>query len=141
VRPPPERAEVWSALSALYLDTEHDEGALRWVAARLARSPYTVAELREIDVWEVAPVVLANVYVVAGAWAGFDERWLRRECGRRWARPRWVRRVAAALGWRRVVRRTSAFYWARLEPLIDAERGASGGGPSAGSPAAPPGVA
>jgi hypothetical protein len=118
----PERVAVWLLLSELYLDTEHDERALRWMARELARSPYGVPELREIELWEVAPVVLPNVCSAAGVWDGFDPGWLEAECRRRAAgRSLWLR-LAALCGWRRLVRRTTAAYWARLEPLIHAER-------------------
>lgn len=118
----PERVAVWLLLSELYLDTEHDELALRGLARELARSPYSVPELREIEVWEVAPVVLPNLFVVAGVWDGFEPAWLEAECRRRATRRSLGLRVAGRLGWQRWVRRARASYWRRLEPLIVAER-------------------
>lgn len=116
------RAIVWQILSELYLDTEHDERDLQRMAERLARSRYDLAELREIETWEVAPVVIPNLFSVAGVWAGFDTDWLRSQCSRRHAAPTWRRHVASALGWRRLVRWATGDYWMRLGPMIDAER-------------------
>jgi hypothetical protein len=35
-----------------------------------------MSQLRDIYLFEVAPVVFPNQLVVAGEWAGFDEEWL-----------------------------------------------------------------
>lgn len=117
-----ERVAAWRLLAELYLDTEHDERALRRLARELARSPYSVPELREIEAWEVAPVVLPNLFAVAGVWDGFDPAWLEAACRRRATRRSLGLRVAGCLGWRRWVRRATASHWRRLEPLIVAER-------------------
>ncbi len=70
------RKPVWLAMSEFWLDTELEESDLVRIADTLAASEYSVAELENIYLWEVAPVVYLNTYVVAGAWAGFDEEWL-----------------------------------------------------------------
>lgn len=116
------RAGVWEILSELYLDTEHDALDLRRMAEQLAHSPYALAELHEIETWEVAPVVMPNLFSVAGAWSGFDTDWLLVQCSRRHTSPTWRRRAATALGWRRVVRWATGDYWVRLGPMIDAAR-------------------
>ncbi|MGV3709414.1 MAG: DUF7079 family protein [Gemmatimonas sp.] len=118
-----ERVAVWIVLAQLYLDTAHDELDLQRIARELARSPFSVAELREIEVWEVAPVVLWNVMIPAGVWDAFDSAWLAAECGRRARRRSWWLRVAVGVGWRRVVAGVTGVQWGRITPVIGLERG------------------
>ena len=70
------RKPVWAALSELWLDTELTQDDLQRIAGVMKRSGYSVPQLREIYLFEVAPVVFPNLLVVAGEWAGFDEEWL-----------------------------------------------------------------
>jgi hypothetical protein len=42
----------------------------------LSASGYPIGVLRDIYLFEVAPVVFGNLFVVAGAWSGFDDEWL-----------------------------------------------------------------
>lgn len=77
------RKPVWTALSELWLDTELEDGDLQRIAHVAAVSSYTVAELRDIYLYEVAPVVSPNLLAVAGEWAGFDEPWLHAEARKR----------------------------------------------------------
>jgi hypothetical protein len=60
----------------LWLDTELEEADLYRIAGVMKRSGYSVLQLREIYLFEVAPVVFPNLLTVAGEWAGFDEEWL-----------------------------------------------------------------
>jgi hypothetical protein len=77
------RRPVWLALSALYLDTEQTPAMRDADASRLARSPYTLDELRTILTEEVHPACAANLLSPAGEWAGFDEDWLQQRILRR----------------------------------------------------------
>jgi hypothetical protein len=120
--PADERLPVWRELAALYLDTEHDDAGLRYIAGVLAASPYSVAELREIELWEVAPVVWSNLIVPAGAWQGFDQRWLAAACARQAGRRSVALRLAVPLGFRRFVRWATNDYWQRLGPMIQRAR-------------------
>ncbi len=70
------RKPVWAALSELWLDTELTEDDLRRIAGAMEASGYPIGVLRDIYLYEVAPVVFPNLLVVAGEWAGFDEEWL-----------------------------------------------------------------
>jgi hypothetical protein len=70
------RMPVWAALSELWLDTELSHDDLKRIAGVMGSSGYSVAELRDIYLYEVAPVVFLNLLVVGGEWAGFDEQWL-----------------------------------------------------------------
>jgi hypothetical protein len=71
------RLPVWDAIADLFLDTVVDGSMLEHIAEELARSPFSVDELREIYLFEVAPVVHRNLKIVAGEWAGFGREWLR----------------------------------------------------------------
>ena len=116
------RRPVWYALSRLYLDTELDDGDLRQIAANLAPAPYSVAEIRDIELWEVAPVVYSNVVAVAGAWAGFDEDWIHAECEKRARRRGILLRAMVVLGFRRWVHSITDPEWARLGAMIESAR-------------------
>ena len=70
------RKPVWAALSELWLDTELTQDDLQRIAGVMKRSGYNVPQLRDIYLFEVAPVVFPNLLVVAGEWAGFDDEWL-----------------------------------------------------------------
>ncbi len=39
-----------------------------------------ISELKEIDLYEVFPVLKGNLINVAGEWNGFDEKWLKDAC-------------------------------------------------------------
>jgi hypothetical protein len=77
------RKPVWAALSELWLDTELEEGDLRRIAGVMKASGYPIGVLRDIYVYEIAPVVFGNLLTVAGEWAGFDHEWLFAEATRR----------------------------------------------------------
>ncbi len=70
------RKPVWTALSELWLDTELTDDDLQRIAEVMKRSGYGIPQLRDIHLFEVAPVVFPNLLTVAGEWAGFDEEWL-----------------------------------------------------------------
>jgi hypothetical protein len=71
------RLPVWDAIADLYLDTAIDERAIDYIARTLAASPFSLDELDAIYRYEVAPVVHANLKIVAGEWVGWGEEWLR----------------------------------------------------------------
>jgi len=70
------RRPVWEALSAFFLDTELDDAQLRDIANTLRASAYKIAELEDILVTEVAPLLYAHARSVAGAWSGFSAEWI-----------------------------------------------------------------
>lgn len=70
------RKPVWIALADLWLDTELQHYELRYIATVMKDSGYTLGELRNIYLYEVAPVVYQNLLSPAGEWAGFDQTWL-----------------------------------------------------------------
>ncbi|MDR2880545.1 MAG: hypothetical protein LBV29_01400 [Azoarcus sp.] len=72
------RKPVWTALSEFWLDTELDDNDLRRIARAAAASGYSVSELRDIYLYEIAPIVGPNLlpFGIQGEWVGFDEQWL-----------------------------------------------------------------
>jgi hypothetical protein len=113
------RQPVWSALSELWLDTELEEEDLRRIAGVMSQSGYRVDELREIYLYEVAPVVSPNLFSLAGEWAGFDEEWLFGEATRRARKQSFLLRAMVGLGigkW--VMTFGTERHWARLVELM-----------------------
>lgn len=73
------RKPVWTALSELWLDIELDDRSLSYIAKIMHESGYSIEELKQIYLHEVAPVVYGNMLTVTGAWSGFDQDWLHDE--------------------------------------------------------------
>lgn len=71
-----QRLPLWSALSELWLDTELSGKDLQRIARVLADSGLSIGQLRQVYLFEVAPVVWVNMLSVTGEWSGFDEQWL-----------------------------------------------------------------
>ena len=59
-------------MSEFYLDTELESDDHKRIANVLRSSPYSASELDQIMFGEVYPVLIANMWSVAGEWAGFD---------------------------------------------------------------------
>lgn len=117
------RMPLWTALSELWLDTELQAGDLAALAEVLASSPFSIEQLREIELWEVAPVVGLNLLSPAGAWAGFDEAWLHTECEKRACRRSLALRMWVKSGLANRYRRwATQESWDRIEPQITAAR-------------------
>ncbi len=96
-----DRQPVWLALSELWLDTELDARDEARIAEVLIASPYDLTTLREIYLYELAPVLGANLLAPAGVWTGFDPEWLYDRARRRASRRGWRYRGWMALGWAR----------------------------------------
>ncbi len=77
------RKPVWTAFSEFWLDTELEPADLQRIARVAADSTYSIAELRDIYLYEVALAVGPNLLCVAGEWAGFDKPWLHTEARKR----------------------------------------------------------
>ena len=109
-----ERANVWDALSEFYLDTELDERDKERIAGTLARSPFSLEELRYIELFEVHPVCIPNLFCVAGVWGGFSADWLIPRCLRLQQRKPFSEKRLQGLGYR---------FWNRVVPtIIDRKR-------------------
>lgn len=55
-----ERKPIWIALSDFYLDTELQEATFRYIATKIAESPYSFKKVKEIDKYEIFPVLKNN---------------------------------------------------------------------------------
>jgi hypothetical protein len=69
------RKRVWMAFAEHFLDTETRQ-ELPQAALAAVEAGFSVEEAREIWCYEVTPAVGANLWSVAGEWAGWDEEWL-----------------------------------------------------------------
>ena len=92
------RQPVWAALSDLWLDTELTENDLQRIAGVMKKSGYSIDKLRDIYLFEVAPVVFLNLLTVAGEWAGFDEEWLFARAAKRAKKRNLILRAMVRLG-------------------------------------------
>jgi hypothetical protein len=88
----------------------------------MRRSGYEVEELREIYLFEVAPVVFPNLLSIAGEWAGFDEEWLVQEVTKQARRRSPVLRMLVNLGiGRTVLTFATERHWRKLVEMMDAK--------------------
>src|SRR3954447_4978992 len=116
------RKPVWIALSDLWLDTELTEDDLRRIAEVMRRSGYGVEELRDIYLFEVAPVVFPNLLSVAGEWTGFDEEWLVNEVTKQVGRRSPVLRTLVKLGiGRKLMTFATERHWRKLVEMLGTE--------------------
>ncbi len=74
------RKIIWESLSVLYLDIELNKQTFRSISEKIQKSPFTYSEIVEINKYELFPVLYVNLVVVAGEWAGFDEKFLEQSC-------------------------------------------------------------
>lgn len=68
-----QRKPVWNALSDLYLDTELDDLDFKRIAIVFVNSPYSLDEILTINKHEVYPLLVINLFNLAGVWEGFNE--------------------------------------------------------------------
>ena len=72
-----DRLPLWRAISSLWLERVLNDAEVRSIARILADSRYDWLELQRIYLYEVAPVVHANLRAGHGVWDAFDTGWLR----------------------------------------------------------------
>ena len=99
-------------MSELYLDTELNRQDHIRIADTLRSSPYSLGELDQIMFEEVYPVMIPNLWSVAGEWSGFDMPSLESAILARLARR--VRVPGFLLPGRRLIRQP----WERIKQLI-----------------------
>jgi hypothetical protein len=86
------RKPVWSAIAVLWLDTELQDYHIGYIAEAAIDSGYSIEQLNQIYLYEVAPVVAGNMWVSAGVWDAFDDEWLHARAAKRAGKKnRWLR--------------------------------------------------
>lgn len=70
------RKPVWLAISRFYLDTKLVLSDIEVIKATFKDSGFSLEELKNIDFYEVRPIVGANLLDTAGEWRAFDKDWL-----------------------------------------------------------------
>lgn len=71
-----ERRLIWIALSEFYLDTELQKMDIVSIAHVFIESPFSLYEVKQINKYEVFPVLQENLLAITGVWTGFNEEWL-----------------------------------------------------------------
>ena len=74
------RIPIWNSISEFYLDTELQDSDYESITNTFLNSDLHISELKEIDLYEVFPVLKGNLLSVAGVWNAFDEKWLKEAC-------------------------------------------------------------
>ena len=101
------RKSLWIVLSEFYVDTELNNDDLERIANLFIDSGFSIEEIKNIDLYEVFPLLQNNLLSPAGTWAGFDEVWLSDSCERLYRkRNNWFYR-------RRIRFKNRLFYWMR----------------------------
>ena len=106
---------IWHALSEFYLDTELDGADFDRIAAVFTKSGFTLEELRQIDLYEVFPLLQWNLLSVAGEWAGFDEKWLNQNCERLYRKRNNPFFRARTIVWNKMHYWMRSGYWEQIE--------------------------
>ncbi|MFD0798244.1 hypothetical protein ACFQZJ_12300 [Maribacter chungangensis] len=111
-----ERKPIWIALSELYLDTELQAHDFRYIARVIMESPYTFDEVKQINTYEVFPVLQYNLLSVAGVWSGFQEEWLVKEIKEALKRQSKIKKIGISIRWR-MGKWMQKTYWQKLEEI------------------------
>jgi len=95
-----DKTPIWIALSEFYLDTELDQTDFKIIAKAIHKSPFSLEEAKQINKYEVFPVLQLNRLIITGEWGGFDKEWL-------------VNRITTSLKRRNVFKRIIYlfYYW------------------------------
>ena len=76
------RVPIWNSISEFYLDTELEEANYKIIVNTFLNSGLSISELKDIDLYEVFPLLKSNLINIAGVWNGFNEKWLVENCTR-----------------------------------------------------------
>lgn len=110
-----QRQPIWIALSEFYLDTELDEHDLKRIAQVFKASGLNLQAVKDIDRYEVFPVLQSNLFRVAGNWSGFDPVLLTEACTKRYLkRNSWWHKSRTSV-WNRLFYRMRKGYWDEIE--------------------------
>lgn len=109
----PKRIPVWLACSEFYLDTQLSKDQIAQIAQTLKASGFSLEEVENINLNEVAPVLARNLQQVAGEWEGFEEEWLVANITEWLNRPFWRRKIDNRL-FRSYRKHLTAEYWKQV---------------------------
>ena len=114
------RRPVWLALSEFYLDTELTEMDFEQIAGIFNQSGLDRETIKEIDLYEVFPLLQWNLLSAAGVWNGFDEEWLFSNCERLYhKRNNWFHRLQIKF-WNKRFYWMRKDYWQRVDAKLNA---------------------
>lgn len=103
------RKVIWLALAELYLDTELLEEDFKRIASIFKQTRYGLNFIKEIDLYEVFPLLQYNLLNLAGEWAAFNSEWLFAGCERFYGKRNNIFYRLRIKFW------NSAFYWMRRD--------------------------
>jgi len=112
------RKPVWLALSKFYLDTELQEYDFESMAHVFSASPFSMAEIKQINKYEVFPLLYTNLLSTAGVWDGFDEEWLVMNLTKKLNEQTFFRKLRIDLSYR-LHKRVFVDHWKRVGKVID----------------------
>jgi hypothetical protein len=103
------RRAALGAMSELFLDTEHDDESLAYIARRLKVTGLSEQGLDTMFYRQVEPVLAYSIFEGPGRWPAFDIDWLEAKIARR--ERSWLWRMATRL---RRPQKFSADLWRRV---------------------------
>lgn len=108
------RAPVWNAMAAFFLDNELQEIEISHIAEVCSLSPYSQKELERIMFSEVWPAFLPNLLAITGEWSGWPEDFVIERVMKRYRRDR------IYFSWRfNPLKRYCCGAWASVEKQVD----------------------
>ena len=103
------RKPVWAALSEFYLDTELMDEDHKRIAQVFRNSGFDLQAIKDMDTYEVFPLLQPNLLSVAGEWGMFDQEWLFSECQKNFKkRNSWFYQIKTKFY-------NNRFYWMRKD--------------------------
>jgi hypothetical protein len=108
------KEELWIAMSALWLDNEVNDAALKQIACVVAKSGLSRTELDKVFELELAPSLGANHLSAAGEWTSFDPTWVCEQAQGYENGYRLFPRILAFLG---ITTYAARPYWNRVKEL------------------------
>jgi hypothetical protein len=113
-----ERKPIWLALAGFYLDTELQESDFKHIANTIMESPYSLEKVKEINKYEIFPVLQPNLLSVAGEWAAFDEAWLINSIQESLSKRNTIKKIVIE-GLYLILKWMCADYWEKLEKVYN----------------------
>jgi len=79
---PESRHIVWIEMSELFLDTDLSDEDLKRIGNVFIDSGLTYSEIKEIELYEVLPLLWRNQPSGYGGWFGFNDNWIIENCSK-----------------------------------------------------------